>query len=309
MGARSCTLFTLKTMKQILLLSLILFSLTVKSQRIEYHNQFPSHCVAPRNVEVWLPREYAENPERRFPVLYMHDGQNVFNPKTSYAGIAWRADSTAAVEIAAGRVQPMIIVAVWNSPKRFQEYCPAKPVMQAEPEVQEYLNAMRKDFQKDLLADEYLRFLVTELKPFIDSAYRTKTTAESTAICGSSMGGLISMYAICEYPDVFGSAACVSTHWPLGYNNDNPAISKVLKDYVQKSLPSPVNHRLYFDYGTQTLDSLYEVHQDKINEIMVEKGYVYGKNWQTCKFQGAEHSEPSWRDRFDVILGFLYGIM
>lgn len=294
-------------MKKLLAATMLLATFALKAQKIEYHNALASEYVATRNVEVWLPKEYANEPERRFPVLYMHDGQNVFNPATSYTGTAWEADSTAGAMIAAGRIEPIIIVAVWNSPKRFQEYCPQKPVAEADLEVRDYLNNLRKDYQKELVADEYLKFLVTELKPFIDKTYRTKTDARNTSICGSSMGGLISMYAICEYPDVFGQAACVSTHWPLGYNNDNPAVSQVLKNYFNKYVPSPLNHRLYFDHGTATLDALYEVHQNQVDEIMVAKGYERGRNWDTKKFEGAIHTESAWRDRFDIILTFLYG--
>lgn len=292
--------------KLLIILALACTTKNLVAQTIDYHNNFESTFVAPRNIEVWLPKEYQEQTTRRFPVLYMHDGQNVFNAATSYGGVAWEADSTAAAMIADGRIEPIIIVAIWNSPKRFQEYCPEKPISQAPADVQEFMNSMRKDYQKELIADEYLKFIVKELKPFIDNNYRTHKDAHNTSICGSSMGGLISMYAIAEYPKVFGQAACVSTHWPLGYNNDNPAVSGVLKNYLNKNLPSPATHRIYFDHGTATLDALYEVHQNDVDAIMVEHGYREGVNWVTRKFEGAIHSESAWRDRFDIILSFLY---
>ena len=278
------------------------------AQRIEYIKLFGSgQNVPPRNVEVWLPKEYTARPDRKFPVLYMHDGQNVFNPATSYTGVAWEADSTAEAMIGRGEIEPMIIVAVWNSPRRFAEYCPQRPLAEAPDSIRDQLMALRKDFQKELYSDAYLRFLVDELKPHIDSAYRTLADRRHTAIAGSSMGGLISIYALCEYPEVFGAAGCVSTHWPLGYSNDTPGVAETLKAYLTAHLPdASTGHRIYFDHGTATLDALYEAHQQRIDQIMRDKGYRAPDNWTTLRFEGAQHTESAWRDRLDGVFRFLY---
>ena len=116
---------------------------------------------------------------------------------------------------------------------------------------------------------------------------------------GSSMGGLISAYALCEYPHVFGGAGCVSTHFPAGKG--------AVIDYLAKNLPKPGAHKLWFDYGTETLDALYEPYQRRMDAVMKAAGYTEGRDWITKKFPGAEHSEKSWRARVDQPLTFLLG--
>jgi len=157
----------------------------------------------------------------------------------------------------------------------------------------------------EFLADNYLRFLVEELKPYIDKNYKTKTDRKHTFVAGSSMGGLISMYAISEYPQIFGGAACVSTHWSVLFDNDHEVLSQSVRNYMQQNFPKAGKHRIYFDFGTTTLDSLYEPHQQKVDAIIKNKGYRLNKDWLTVKAQGAAHNEADWRKRFDQIAIFL----
>ena len=177
------------------------------------HEQFPSRFVAARNVDVWLPPGYARGQRRRFPVVYMHDGQNLFDPKTSYTGIDWGVDEALTTLVGQGVVREAIVVGVWNTPKRFAEYMPRKA---AAYEAGPGAGGVPLAERNSISSDEYLKFLVRELKPFIDSRYRTRRGAADTFVMGSSMGGLISAYAVTEYPNVFGGAGCVSTHWPAG---------------------------------------------------------------------------------------------
>ena len=151
----------------------------------------------------------------------------------------------------------------------------------------------------DITSDRYLAFLVQELKPLIDANYRTLQGRADTFIMGSSMGGLISQYAMSVHPEVFGGAGCVSTHWPAG---DGIAL-----DDFAAHLPDPATHRYWFDYGTATLDASYEPYQMRADEILRKAGYVEGQNWITKKFEGAEHSEKAWRLRVDQPLKFLIG--
>ena len=162
-----------------------------------------------------------------------------------------------------------------------------------------------KDMIADIHSDNYLKFIVKELKPLIDEKYSTYSEKEHTFIMGSSYGGLISMYAICEYPEVFEGAACLSTHW-IGTFNDNPVIAQSFIDYFGKNVPDPKNHKIYFDYGTETLDQYYEPYQLKIDSIMRLKGYTES-NWKTLKFEGKDHSEDSWRERLHIPVTFLLG--
>ena len=151
-----------------------------------------------------------------------------------------------------------------------------------------------------------MKFIVKELKPIIDGKYSVYTDAKHTFIAGSSMGGLISMYAICEYPNIFGGAACLSTHWPGIFAVENNPIPNAFFEYLKKHLPNPKNHKLYFDYGTATLDAMYEPFQLKVDKIMKAKGFT-SQNWSTQKFEGEEHSEKSWNKRLHIPIEFLLG--
>ncbi len=139
--------------------------------------------------------------------------------------------------------------------------------------------------------------MVEELKPFVDRSYRTLPGQEHSLLLGSSMGGMISAYALCEYPELFAGAACLSTHWPAGAGK--------MIDYLADQLPDPHRHRFYFDFGTETADAQYEPFQRQVDAVLRRKGYLEGQNWITRKFPGAEHSERAWRERLDVPLRFL----
>ncbi len=258
------------------------------------HADFPSRLVTPRHVDVWLPPGYDAESGPSMPVIYAHDGQNLFSPETAYGGVDWGIDETLVRLIDAGEVPPAIVVGIWNTEHRWREYMPQRALDEAAPDV-------RRRFVEahggPPFSDTYLRFVVTELKPFVDRSYRTLPEPLSTFIMGSSMGGLISLYALGEYPEIFSAAACVSTHWPAG--------DGCVVDYVRGRLPAPGAHRIYFDYGTQTLDALYEPYQQQVDAIVAAAGYEEGKDWVTRAFPGAEHSERSWRERAGVPLRFL----
>lgn len=260
------------------------------------HTNFPSRHVPQRHVEVWLPPGYDDG-DSHYPVLYMHDGQNCFNAADCAYGAAWEVQHALARLVAAGQARPAIIAGVWNIPaRRVLEYRPARPFL--------YLSASAR--QRVLagmggqpLSDDYLAFLVGELKPFMDATYRTLPGRADTCVMGSSMGGLISLYALCEYPDVFGGAGCVSTHWP--------AVEGVIVPYLRDRLPDPATHRLYFDYGTTTIDTLYPPIQAQVDSLLPAAGYTRGDNWLTRVFPGAPHNEDAWQARVHIPLRFLLG--
>ncbi len=222
------------------------------------------------------------------PVIYMHDGENLFDASDAKFGVEWGIDEVMARLVATGEVRPAIIVGIWSlGAGRYAEYMPQKAAPPGEIDFRVPSKPVLTGRQ--LVSDQYLGFLVTELKPFIDSTYRTLPGRDDTFVMGSSMGGLISAYAVAEYPGVFGAAACVSTHWPAG--------DGVVIDYLADHLPDPASHRFYFDFGTATLDALYEPYQRRMDEVMRQAGYTEGENWLTLKFDGAEHNETSWRRR------------
>ncbi len=256
---------------------------------IDEYPSFPSSYVTPRNIEVFLPPGY--DASRSYDVLYIHDGQNVFNPLTAFGGEAWELDKAMNELSEKGLIRPTLVVAIWNTPLRMQEYMPGKP-------KEKVMAAARKhDWEGEILSDKYLKFMVEELKPFIDKTYSTNTSRKNTFVMGSSMGGLISFYALAEYPEVFGGAACISTHWP--------ALDGVFLHYLAENFPAPGNHKIYFDYGTATLDSLYEPYQLRVDSMMAAAGFSREKNWVSKKFEGASHSEQAWKERVHIPLEFL----
>lgn len=281
--------------------------LQLNAGKIERYANFPSAYVPPRNVDVWLPKAF--NPNEKYHVLYMHDGQMLFDAGTTWNKQEWGVDETMQRLINEDSIAPTIVVAIWNTGEnRHAEYFPQKPFMELSQEIVEaYVNENEKKkslFSNTVYSDAYLKFIVEELKPFIDKTYPTIEDKESTFIAGSSMGGLISWYAVCEYPEIFGGAAALSTHWPGMADTINNPIPIVFLGYLKNNLPAPGDHKFYFDYGTETLDALYEPYQIKVDSLMMKLGYSE-QNWQTLKFQGAEHSEDSWKERLDIPLKFL----
>lgn len=280
-------------------------SIFSQNDRLKHYSNFPSRFVPARDLDVYLPPGYFENPKKDYSLLIMHDGQNLFSTTTAFGGKEWKVDETMDQLINQGEIEPCIVVGVWNTGnKRFSEYLPQKPMEALPDSVKPKLQSRSTE---PLNADHYLQFLVDELLPFIEKTYRVKSGKKHHLIGGSSMGGLISMYAICEYPKVFGGAACFSTHWPVFYTNDFPAFPNALIEYFATHLPDPKDHKIYFDYGTATLDALYKPHQTKMDAKMTEHGYTPDVNWMTREYPGAEHSEVSWSTRFDVPIKFLLG--
>jgi len=271
--------------------------------RVERLAAFPSKFVDARHVDVWLPRDY--RPDVRHAVVYMHDGQMLYDARTTWNKQAWNVQDAVQRLIDAGRIPPTLVVGVWNNGKyRHSEYFPQK-FLAGMPE------ALRKRLVDEALlgkprSDAYLRFLVEELKPAIDAKYATRAEAASTVLMGSSMGGLISVYAMSEYPAVFGAAAGLSTHW-VGIFKPNAAIPLAAFNYLRGHLADPATHRLYQDHGTTELDAIYAPYQVMVNDLARERGYADGVNFETRVFEGTGHNETAWAQRLDIPLLFLLG--
>jgi enterochelin esterase-like enzyme len=281
----------------------------VSSGSIERLENFPSKFVDARNIDVWLPEGYTAskdtgNAAKRYNVLYMQDGQMLFDASTTWNKQAWQVDVTMTRLMKEGKIPDMIVVGIWNNGKyRHTEYYPQKflPLV-AEPTRTIFTE---KALQGKPRADDYLRFLVEELKPAIDSRFATRTDPASTFIMGSSMGGLISIYAMNEYPQVFGGAAGMSTHW-IGAGEANAELPKAAGDYLRDHLASPENHRLYMDHGTTQLDAKYAPFQLMINKVVQDRGYTK-MNALSRVFDGAGHNEQDWAKRLDIPILFLMG--
>jgi enterochelin esterase-like enzyme len=282
----------------------------VKSQdivgEIVNYPDFQSKYVDPRNVDIWLPEGYHTSPNKKYPVLYMHDGQVLFQPGRGLSGEEWEVDEMMTKLIRENKIREAIVVGIWNTGKRFREYQPSKPFEKLTTQTKKLRDSLDVEYHGRPLAEEYLKFVVDELKPFVDQNFRTLPDKKNTCMMGSSMGGLITIYAKARYPEVFGAVACLSTHFPVSFKN-NPEIPSLVINYLKSSLPNGKKDKIYFDFGTGTLDAWYEPYQKLMDQAMTSKGYVQGKNWETRKFEGAEHSEAAWRKRLDVPLVFLLG--
>ena len=290
------------------LITLIMCSLAVMAQetvpqvstgRLEFYPEFQSKHITPRNVTVWLPEGYQVG--EPCDVLYMHDGQMLFDATTTWNHQEWQVDEVMGRLIAEGKVRRCIVVGVDNTRNRLNDYFPSRCYEKVPEGEREGVDVSQYK------GDEYLRFLVEEVKPFIDNRYKPLTTREHTFVMGSSMGGLISLYALCNYPEVFGGAACMSTH--LSMNFFDPKFkselwAEGLRDYVKEHLPSANSALLYMDGGTVELDDTYRPYQNKLNAV------ISGLGWDSAHFvyylfEGHKHMETFWAERLDVPFMFL----
>jgi predicted alpha/beta superfamily hydrolase len=281
----------------------------VKNGSIVRIENLISKYVPKRNIDVWLPLGY--NKKKKYAVLYMHDGQMLFDPSTTWNNKSWLMDSSITKLIKEDKISEVIVVGIWNGgERRHSEYFPQKPFemlnMDQKASIKE---AVRKNNASvfnnyEINSNNYLKFIVEELKPYIDKNFSTKTNSDNTFIAGSSMGGLISMYAICEYPNVFGGAICMSTHWPGIFEMENNPIPGAFIQYLNSNLPNAQNHKIYFDCGDQTLDALYPPLQNKVDDVMRKKGYSQ-KSWMTKYYTNQDHSEDAWSGRIQIPLQFM----
>lgn len=261
--------------------------------------RFTSNYVDDRNVDIWLPDGYTS--DNKYAVLYMHDGQALYDASRMWNAKEWNVDATVDKLIREGKIKDVIVVGIFNNDKkRHIEYFPQKAIDYiAEPEHKKVIDLM----PGGPLADNYLKFIIKELKPFIDKTYSTKANRENTFIAGSSMGGLISMYAICEYPNIFSGAACLSTHW-IGTFDNNKEIPAAFNEYLKKHLPTANNHKIYFDCGTVGLDAYYPEYQKSVDEIFRQAGYD-DNSFMSLVFKENDHNETYWSERLHIPLTFL----
>lgn len=262
--------------------------------------------VQPRNVTIWLPPGYDAG-RRRYPVIYMHDGQNLFEPGAAFGGEEWGVDEALSAMIAQRGGQGAIVVGIWNTNLRGREYLPAKVAARLSPEARVRVEATHSG---PSIADAYLRFIIEELKPRIDREYRTRAARADTSIMGSSMGGLISLYAMGEYPHIFGSAAALSIHWPLGDPRQGQGapqaeVIAAFDAWLNETRLRPGRNRLYMDHGTLGLDGFYRPYSMAMETILSRYGWRRDHGWISRVAEGADHNEAAWRARVADPLAFL----
>ncbi|HEX9653300.1 MAG TPA: alpha/beta hydrolase-fold protein [bacterium] len=244
---------------------------------VKYHESFRSRYLTPRRtLVVWLPPSYNRTTRKRYPVLYMHDGQNIFDPATAFAGVEWQVDETADRLIRQKKIEEIIVVGIYNSPDRLKEY---------------------SDTPK---GRRYMRFLITEVKPFIDITYRTKADRDDTAVMGSSMGGLISLYLLWKHPEVFSKAGCFSS--TLGWRK-----GEVLR-MISRTKHPPNDVRIYFDHGGTGGETSGLPYFRKFKKLLLQKGLKEGKDFVSFFDKEGDHSEAAWAKRLWRPLIFLFGL-
>ena len=241
-----------------------------------YHRQLSANDLLPRDVIVWLPPGYTENLETSYPVLYMHDGQNIIDPTTSAFGIDWGIDETADSLISNGIIDPMIVVGIYNTSDRTVDYSPGKK------------------------GEAYLDFVVYTVKPLIDSTYRTKPDRENTAVGGSSMGGIISFMFGWEAPEVFSKAICMSPAFKI---NDLDYVVTVYSDDGPRR-----EVKFYIDNGGVGLEKRLQPGIDAMLKTLDKKGYVPHQDYFWVLDEKAEHNEAAWAKRMPEALTLLFGI-
>lgn len=270
-----------------------------ENSRVDIYSGFHSQFVPSRTIRVWVPKGYSRR--QKYDVLYMHDGRMLFDASITWNHQEWGVDEAMDSLVNKGLIRPTIVVGMDNLPDTYDrvgEYCP-DDVAALLPEGKKLYNGL------SVSGNDYLRFLVEEVKPFIDSVYSTYTDREHTWVMGSSCGGLISSYALCKYPKVFGGAVCMSTHCTLAADPAHPDQDAVdaYRNYLQAHLPAN-SAKLYFDRGDKTLDANYEAAQNAINEMLRQQGWDEA-HYMYRFFPGHAHEEKSWRARLDVPLRFL----
>ncbi len=275
---------------KILLLLLALIAGAVRAEQphtltgdIRTHKSFPSLFLGrDRDILVYLPPGYETDPSRRYPVLYLHDGQNLFDGATSFIpGQEWRADETAQALIEQGRIRPLIIVGIYNTDRR----------------VDDYTQSFSWKLLKGGNADLYGRMIAEELKPFIDRTYRT--LPNDTGLGGSSLGGLVSLHLGITYPELFTRLAVIS---PSVWWGDRHLLREV------EALPEKTAARIWVDIGTQEGSRGEETVEETrmLRDALVAKGWVLDQDLGYFEDEGAHHNEAAWAGRFDRVLQFLY---
>ncbi len=218
------------------------------------------HTSRQHTVRVFLPPGYAENTAARYPVLYMQDGQNLFFPDEAFGGQHWKIDETLGILDRMNLIRPAIVVGVYPRDRSVDYTQPGY--------------------------EEYGRFLVEDLKPWIDSHYRTETTADHTAVLGSSLGGVVSLYLGWQYPEVFGHVGCLSS--TFSYQDD-------LRRRIATESKRPI--RIYLDSGWP--HDNYEVTR-AMHTLLVARGYRPGTELLYLAFPRAQHDENAWAMRAHI---------
>lgn len=270
-------------------------------------------AAGPMTVWVWLPPGYDQTKGKRFPVLFMHDGQNLFDRKLTGYDQEWQMDEAIPRMVRQGDLRSWIVVGVQSPRSRYRALFPQKIFPLLPVEYQKRVTGLDDGGPKgDFAGDAYLKFMVEVVKPRVDREFRTLKGPEDTAVMGSSMGGLMAFYAMAEYPHIFGQAAAVSMHVGLASTSEKGIDHNVaareaadaFRRYLISSKMKPGQNRLYIDHGTGTLDGSYGPYSSALLPVLRSAGWK-GPDFLFRTYAGAEHNETAWAQRVDIPLAFL----
>jgi enterochelin esterase-like enzyme len=270
-------------------------------------------AAGPMTVWVWLPPGYDQAKGKRFPVLYMHDGQNLFDKELTKFNQEWGIDEAIPRLVRQNDLRSWIVVGLQSPKSRYHALFPEKIFRFLSPEFQQRVMTLNSgDPEGPLAGDAYLKFLTQTVKPRVDREFRTLKGPEDTAVMGSSMGGLMAFYAIAEYPEMFGQAAAVSMHVALASPSEkgldhtiaSRETAEAFRRYLSTSKMKPGANRLYIDHGTGTLDGSYGPYSAALVPVLQQAGWT-GPSFEFRTFAGAEHNETAWAQRVDIPLAFL----
>jgi len=274
--------------------------------RLLQYERIAAAGLPDQRLTIWLPPGYDAG-ARRYPVLYMHDGHNLFDRRLSNFDKIWAADKAMLQVSASGAVEPHIIIGIWApGADRFRQYLPRDIHDAASPGLRARMDAAAGG---PILSQAYLAWIAGPLKTWVDTSFRTRPGRDHTAIMGSSMGGLMSCYAFLNRPEIFGRAACISSHWPAidprAVERGDPELIRLWDRWFAEKLGAPDGRRLWLDHGTATLDAFYAPYQQTVDARIVASGWEKGKDWESRVYEGAEHEENAWAARLPEIMGWL----
>lgn len=272
---------------------------------IEYE-RVAAEGLPDQRLTIWLPPGY-DMTTGRYPVLYMHDGHNLFDVKNSNFNKIWAADKAMLAAAESGKVEPHIIIGIWAPGRdRHRQYLPRSAYDLASGNLRQQLDAATPG---RVISQAYLAWIAGPLKNWVDTSFRTRTGRNDTAIVGSSMGGLMSCYAFLEAPEVFGRAGCVSSHWPAvdprAITADEAQLKALWDGWFAARLGAPDGRRVWMDHGTATLDQFYAPYQQVVDARFAAAGWQKGRDWESKVYEGAEHEENAWAARLPEVFGWL----
>jgi enterochelin esterase-like enzyme len=253
---------------------------------------------------VWTPEGY--DPKVPCNVIYMYDGQMLFDADSTWNHLEWTMDETVDHLMKQSIIGPTIVVGIsFSDSLRHSQYTPQKPFEQMDAAQQQQAFIAKRPsgnlyYLKPIVcSDDFLDFVVHQVKPHVDSHYTTLKDRAHTYVGGASMGGLMAMYSLLEYPEVFDSAFCLSTNWPLTEQASDPGFMDAWQKYVAGRLPHLTDHFIYMDYGGRGKDATYGTYQKSMDDFLRRQGF---NQFETRSFPEHDHSEADWAKRIQEVL-------